>query len=173
MAENDDDQGFDEQDNDSRLVRDLRKQLKEASRELNELRPYRDQRVLQQAGFDPDSKTGKALLRLHDGELTADALRATAEEYGFEPAASPAAEAEPVNEVAQQRNEATARIDTLRNNAQPVGTQKTPWDDYQKLQQTNPSAAAAALAAGQVDVPPQIAAVIEANRAERANQIGA
>lgn len=174
MAENDDDQGFDEQDNDSRLVRDLRKQLKEASRELNELRPYRDQRVLQEAGFDPDSKQGKALLRLHDGDLTAEALRQTAEEYGFAAAeGTTEGTAETVDPVAQQRDEATQRIDTLRNNAQPVGSQKTGYEDYQKLQQANPLEATRLLQAGQVELPPHIAAVIESNRAERASQLGA
>lgn len=173
MAEHDDDQGYDDQDDGSALVRDLRKQLKQANKELSELRPYRDERLLQQAGFDPDSKQGKALLRLHDGDLTADALKQTAEEYGFTPAEPTDTGDEPVDEVAQQRQESTQRIDELRSNAQPVGSQKASYEDYQRMQQTNPSAAAKGLAEGAFELPPHIAAVIEANRAETARSLGA
>ena len=173
MAEHDDDQGYDEQDNDSALVRQLRKQIKDQSRELNELRPYRDQRVLQEAGFDPDSKQGKALLRLHDGDLTADALKQTAEEYGFTPAQPVDAEAEQADAETAQRVETVQRIDSLRDTAQPVGSVKTSYADWQQMQQTNPGEAAKALAAGQVELPAHIAATLNANRAERAQTLGA
>lgn len=169
MAENDDDYGDDTQ-NDSKLLRDLRKQVKEQSRELNELRTYRTERLLQKAGFDPDSKDAKKLLRLHgeDGEMTVEALQASAEEWDLTPTLTTEAAGEPVDEVAQQRVEATQRIDTLRDQAQPVGTQKMAHADFAQLRATNPAAAAQALAAGQVDLPPYVAAALEANRADTA-----
>lgn len=43
--------------------------------------------ALLRAGFDPDSKNAKALLKLHEGEWTADALKATAAEYEWGQAA--------------------------------------------------------------------------------------
>ena len=161
----DDDQQHDDTQ-DSNLVRELRQQLKAANKELGELRPYREQRVLMQAGFDPDSKRAKALLKLHDGELSVEALKATAEEYEYEPNLTIEA-AEPVDEVAEARSQTIQRVDELRSNATPVGAQRIDYESYQQMQQQNPAAAAQALAAGTVDLPPHIAAVVQANRAER------
>ena len=161
----DDDQQHDDTQ-DSNLVRDLRQQLKAANKELGELRPYREQRVLQQAGFDPDSKQGRALLKLHEGDLTPEALKATAEEWEFTPTLT-SDSAEQVDPVAQERSDTIQRVDELRSNATPVGAQRLGYEDYQQMQQQNPAAAAAALQAGTVDLPPHIAAVVQANRADR------
>lgn len=161
----DDDQQQDDTQ-DSNLVRDLRKQLKDANKELGELRPYREQRVLQQAGFDPDSKQGKALLKLHDGELTAEALKATAEEYEFTPTLTEPAEQ--VDPVAEERSNTIQRVDELRSNATPVGAQTLGYEDFQQLRATNPSAAAAELAAGRVELPSYVAAALNVNRADTA-----
>lgn len=162
---------------DSNLVKDLRRQIKEANKELSELRPLRTKDTLRQLGLDPDdadSKQAKALLALHgDGEQTPEALRATAEEYGITlPDPTATTPAEPVDEVAAQRTAATAAIDELRNNAAPVGTQKMSWADYEALQQRDPGAAARELMAQRVEVPLHIESAVEANRAERAQQIG-
>lgn len=171
MAENDYD-GDNDGDNtdDSALLRDLRKQLKQQSKELSELRQYRTERLLQKAGFDPDSKQAKMLMRLHgDGEQTVEALTATAQEFDIEVTAPTANEgAEPVDEVAAQRTGATQRIDELRSSATPVGTQRMSHEDFTQLRAANPSEAAKVLAAGQVDLPPYVAAALEANRADTA-----
>lgn len=68
----------------------LREAYKSAKKELKELRAYREvsepkvrSAALKEAGFDPDSPQAKALLKLHEGELDAEALKATASEYGI------------------------------------------------------------------------------------------
>lgn len=85
----DDDQD-DELVDDSRLVRDLRKQLKDANKALREAQEgsakaeamERKVAVLE-AKLDLNERQQKALFASHDGEWTADALRTTAEELGF------------------------------------------------------------------------------------------
>ena len=174
MVEHDDDQGTDSQD--SGLVRDLRKQLKAQSQELGELRQFRTERVLQKAGFDPDSKIGKALVKLHEGDLTPEGLRATAEEYGYD---VPAVDSDtPANgqvpPETQERVDTISRINDLRTEAAPVGSgPKMPYDEYQQLRMANPSEAATVLQQGKVDLPAHIASSLAANRADRATQIGA
>lgn len=171
MAENDYDDTDDGTADDSRLLRDLRKQIKQQNAELSELRQYRTERLLQKAGFDPDSKTARMLMKLHgDGEQTVEALAATAAEYDIA-ATAPVGDGEPVDEVAAQRTAATQNIDELRSNATPVGAQQIGWSDYQQLMGTNPDAAAQALQSGQVELPPHVAAVINANRAETASSL--
>lgn len=179
LAEND--ELTQERDDDTPLVKDLRAKLRESNREkkaltgeLAELRPLRTENAMRDLGLDPKSKQAKALLQLHgEGEQTADALRTTADEYGITLPDPEAGGEETPDPAAQQRTEATARIDGLRSSAQPVGTQKQSWDDYKALQAQDPAAAARALQAGQVEVPAHMASVLEANRAERAQQIGA
>lgn len=171
MAQNDDDnyEGNNEGNaDDTALLRDLRKQIKAANKELSELRQYRTERVLQKAGFDPDSKQAKMLMRLHgDDDFTVEALQATAAEFDI-PLPADTADEGPVDEVAAQRSEATARIDDLRANATPVGTTQLAYEEYQQLRDQNPAAAASALASGQVVLPAYIAAGLEANRADTA-----
>ena len=171
MADNDDTQGTDGEQEPSWAKR-LRKENEEMKREL---RDFRTRDALTEAGFDPKSPQAKALMKLHEGDLTADAVKATAGEYGIAPVEATQTEGQEqqVDEVAQQRSAATQNIDELRSNATPVGAQRTSWQDYQQLKQHDMSAATKLLAAGQVDVPPEYAAVLNANRADRASQIGA
>lgn len=68
----------------------LREAYKQAKKELKDLRAFREeaeprirQAALRDAGFEPESPQAKALLRLHEGELTVEALKATADEYGI------------------------------------------------------------------------------------------
>ncbi len=68
----------------------LRNALKAKDRELKELRAFKSSTepqlrtfALKDAGFDPESPQAKALLKLHDGEFTPEAIKATAGEYGF------------------------------------------------------------------------------------------
>lgn len=71
----------------------LRDAHKAAKRELKELKAFKDSAeprlravALRDAGFDPDNvEEGPtaALLRLHEGDLTAEALKATAVKYGL------------------------------------------------------------------------------------------
>ena len=149
------------------------KRLRQENEQLKrEVREYKTSQMLNSAGFDPDSGIGKALVELHKGDLTAEALAETAKQYGFEPAT---ATTEPeVDPVAQERSESTARIDELRANATPVGSQSMPYEEYKQLSQVNPGEAAKVLQAGKVaDLPPFVAQSIAANRAERANTFGA
>jgi 3-methyladenine DNA glycosylase AlkC len=78
---------------------ELREAYKTAKKELKELRAYREasepkvrRAALREAGFDPDSPQAKALLKLHDGDMDAGALKATADEYGISFASEEAAD---------------------------------------------------------------------------------
>lgn len=73
----------------------LREAHKQAKREAKELKakleaiePVYRQFVVKEAGFDPESPQASALLKLHEGEFTVEALAKTAQEYGLAPAAS-------------------------------------------------------------------------------------
>lgn len=53
------------------------------------------------AGIDPDSQTAKRISKVHDGELTAEALKATAVEYGWAEQEAPEVPAEELRQVGQ------------------------------------------------------------------------
>lgn len=73
-------------------IKEIRDQLKseqkarkEAEARLEKIEPVYKASVLRDAGFDPESPRASALLKLHEGELEVEALKATASEYGLEP----------------------------------------------------------------------------------------
>lgn len=70
--------------NDSPVIKDLRKRAKDAERLEKELATIKRDLVIQQAGLGSLSeKQLKALSAAHDGDWTSDTLKATATELGF------------------------------------------------------------------------------------------
>lgn len=64
-------------------ARDGKKAKAEAAAATSRADAAEKQIALLKAGFDPDSKTAKALAKVHEGEWNPDALKATAAEYGW------------------------------------------------------------------------------------------
>lgn len=101
----------------SDLIKQLRKALKDKDAELKAkdariatLEQKNTASVLQEVGLDPESEAATGLLRLHeDGELTADALRATAARFQIGvPAAGAAPGSAPATDVTAAAVAATA-----------------------------------------------------------------
>lgn len=85
-----DDDLEEETDDDSPLVKKLRSQLKESSKKAKradeletELGDYKRKDAITGAGLKLNDRQVKALLAAHDGEVTAEGLKATAIELGF------------------------------------------------------------------------------------------
>ena len=77
---------------DTNLVRELRKQAKDgkqAKREAESARSEADaakrELALLKSGIDVNSPTGKLFAKSYEGELTAEAIKAEAEQYGLIP----------------------------------------------------------------------------------------
>lgn len=96
-----------EQDDDHRessVVKELRAEIKRLKKDAEDAPLLRQEVALVKAGLDGlNEKQVKALLSAHDGDLTAEALKATATEIGF--AVTPGAEAEVDPEQAQRDQE--------------------------------------------------------------------
>lgn len=89
--EDDEPQGGQQQRRENADLRQLRKDAKRAKQLENELAELRRERALEKAGLktaagnDLSERQIKALLATHEGEMTAEALRATAADLGFVP----------------------------------------------------------------------------------------
>lgn len=96
-------------DQESPVIRDLRKKAKEADRFAVENAQLKKDLILHQAGLNSLSeKQLKALTAAHDGDWTSDGIKATATELGFYSTPQPAASSEPENspDPAMQRVDA-------------------------------------------------------------------
>lgn len=95
LEDEDDDDQEQQQRRENADIKQLRKQARRATQLEAEIAEMRRERALEKAGLQtPDGKDLserqlKALLATHEGDMTAEALRATAVELGF---AAPAAE---------------------------------------------------------------------------------
>lgn len=77
--------------------------------ELAKAEAERKELAVLRAGFAPDSKQAKALLRLHEGDFTPEALNATAAEYGLiDPPPATTAPAEEQRQWTQMAQNSTA-----------------------------------------------------------------
>lgn len=122
----------------------LREAYKETKKELKELRAYREasepkvrRAALQEAGFDPESPQAKALLKLHDGELDAEALKATAAEYGIQGVATEEAADRPaLTPEDQQAISSTARGAQLAAVGAPASPQSA-QERYREAEASN------------------------------------
>lgn len=103
----------------------LAKDKKSLEKELETARPQLRASALKDAGFDPESKQAAALMRLHEGDLDPEALKATAEEYGLAPDNS-GGEPEGGSEDQPQgdqpaMSESEQRAQQLRARSEPAG----------------------------------------------------
>ena len=102
--DNDDFQGGDN------LVKQLRRQLKDAQKQAKEADDLRNRiaemerrEAIRGAGLSLNPRQEKALLASHDGEINADSLKATAAELGFIAAASQEPDTPADEQAAHQR----------------------------------------------------------------------
>lgn len=93
----------DEQDNESSVIRELRRELKQAKADAAEVSTLRQEAAILRAGItDLTPAKQKALLAAHEGDLSAEALRQTATDLGFI-AEAPQSEPEPQVPVEEQQ----------------------------------------------------------------------
>ena len=111
----------------------LRDAYKELKREAKELRAFRESAepklrasALRDAGFDPESPQAKGLLKLHEGDLDAEALKETAAAYGLAPSGEGEGSEAPKPELSSEQQQAIASADRgqqLTATASPVEPQ--------------------------------------------------
>ena len=82
------------------------KARKELEDKLNRVEPQFKGLLLNQVGIDPDSDQAQGLLTLHDGEMTVDALKETANRFGFRLGESE--EAPPQQQLGAEQQQAIA-----------------------------------------------------------------
>jgi len=122
----------------------LRDAYKQAKKELKELRAFREeaeprirQAAVRDAGFDPESAQAKALLRLHEGELSVEALKATADEYGLAPSYEADADREPSLSDEQKRSIASAARGQQLSAVGAPSSPQTPQERYREAEAAN------------------------------------
>lgn len=162
MADND--QTTDE-GNDSPVITDLRKQLRDAQKELSQLRDEKRSQVLSETfaefGLDPSKAAGKFAAQSYDGELDPDEVRGWLQEQGFEKASNDEQTAAPPQPDARQQAE--ARGDAIRQSASPSGEQRVSHDDFMQMLSQNPQRARQLHDAGLVDRPAHIERQLQVN----------
>ena len=110
-----------ENEQESSVLRALRRELKNVKKERDELRGFQRTATFKEAGLDPNKGIGKAVARLYDGELDVDAIREfAAAEFDWEPDASQTTTQQELTEVEQERLSAQQRADQLRTQTSPV-----------------------------------------------------
>ena len=69
---------------DNNAIKSMRERIKELEGVEKEYKSVQQDKVIQDAGFDPASGQGKALKDLYKGDLEVDAIKAfAAEQYGW------------------------------------------------------------------------------------------
>lgn len=136
------------ENDESSVIRDLRKQLKDANDQLASLQPLARELAFQKAGVDVETGPGKFFASKYDGELDADAIRAAAEEYGF------VSDAQQQEQTPAPPDGTQQRMDTLRQQSMPEGSGKRlSFNEWSQLSKDDPDAAQSAHAEGLVDFP--------------------
>lgn len=152
MAEEDNDQEY--SSDQFVQLRDAHKALKKEAKELRAFREAAEPQLrtyaLKNAGFDPDSGPAKALLKIHEGEFTPEALKATAAEYGL--AAGEVEGGSTATELTEEQKQAiasTERSQQLQGQASPEepqtidariraaeakGAETGDWTEFDQLQ---------------------------------------
>lgn len=160
---------------DNATIQQMRDRIKELERENKELGAYKSEvqeirkgSVAKELGFDGDLPKG--LMTLHgDGEFTAEALRKTAEENGWNlPAPSDGDDSGDATgglpDTTQQRLATQAGIREVQSSATPAQGQQMPFDQWKDLAKSNPAEAARMQQAKLVDMPAHISQQIAVNR---------
>jgi hypothetical protein len=109
MLEDDYDEDQPDEDEESPVVRDLRKKASKADKVEREAQELRTENALLKANLGTLSeRQRKAILATHDGDLTPEALKATALDLGFIEAEAPAPAQVPEDEQAEHQRAAEA-----------------------------------------------------------------
>lgn len=147
-----------ENENESSVIRDLRKQLKEANERLSTLAPLAKESAFEKAGVDLSDPRNKFFVEHYDGDLTPEAIREAAEPYGFVSSGEQQeAEQQPAPEESQRQ-----RVEGLRQQSTPDGAgQRIPHNEWLALSKNDPRAAQDAFQNGLVDFPPHIAPALQ------------
>jgi hypothetical protein len=78
------DNTVEETQEDNNAIKQMRERIKELEGVEKEFKSVQQDKVIQDAGFDPSSGQGKALKDLYKGDLEVDAIKAfAAEQYGW------------------------------------------------------------------------------------------
>lgn len=145
---------------DTGLVRQLRKQLTAANQKADaaqqELRGYR----FKEAGFDPEKGVGRLFASQYDGDMTVDAIREAADELGLDVAAPGDSrdgdKAPPVPPERSERQQAQDRLAQLRQSGTTGADERVDHKQFLELLRTDPEQARALHDAGKVAYPPQM-----------------
>lgn len=104
MTDNEDFNEFDDNTDDNSGIKDFRAAKKEAATAAREAAASRAEAdaakrelAFLRAGIDPDSQTAKRISKVHEGDWTADALKATGADFGW---ITPEEPAVPADELA-------------------------------------------------------------------------
>jgi len=82
--ENIEENTVEETQEDNNAIKQMRERIKELEGVEKEFKSVQQDKVIQDAGFDPSSGQGKALKDLYKGDLEVDAIKAfAAEQYGW------------------------------------------------------------------------------------------
>lgn len=156
---------------DNAVIQQMRDQIKTLNARVKELEPYeaeatqyRRTSALRDAGFDPDSGPAKALLKLHEGDMTAEALKETAQTYGLPIGSDTSSDGtDSLPTETTDRMTAQAAMNEAFTQAEP-GRPTMSYADWQKVRGDNPREAGRLLSTGQVDLPDYVARQLEDNR---------
>ncbi len=103
----------DENDQDEKNWKELRKQADEAKQHKAELEAAKREMAFVKAGIDTDTKLGKMLLRTYEGELDKDSIRAEARDVGFNFADEAKSDKKDENNISDEERNSTRRRDDL------------------------------------------------------------
>ena len=117
--ENIEENTVEETQEDNNAIKQMRERIKELEGVEKEFKSVQQDKVIQEAGFDPSSGQGKALKDLYKGDLEVDAIKAfAAEQYGW------GEEAPAVQEQEAQK----ARVVTSQDSLDAVAQASVPVD---------------------------------------------
>ena len=106
--ENIEENTVEETQEDNNAIKQMRERIKELEGVEKEFKSVQQDKVIQDAGFDPASGQGKALKDLYKGDLEVDAIKAfAAEQYGW------GEEAPAVQEQEAQKSRVVTSQDSL------------------------------------------------------------
>lgn len=147
---------------DSGVVKDLRKQVKKQNDELAQLRAFQRQQTFKEAGLDLEKPYVKTLADSYSGEATAGAVIEWAKNQGLElPSSEPEKSSPP---PPSERQQAQQRLNQMQQAGESVNTGGViDHQAWMELAAEDESAARQMVADGKVEFPDHIAEQLKAN----------